>query len=160
DHLVKLPDHHRDRDEGKTVAAKTDQTTTGKEQLTTATPGAPATGAPVKLARPETTLRDKYLLEQGTTFLSGVQALVRVLLDQQRADRRAGLKTATFVSGYQGSPLGGVDKEIYALRELAGEFGIEFKPGQNEELAATAVYGSQLVQNLPDARQDGVVGVW
>ncbi|MFL5845098.1 MAG: indolepyruvate ferredoxin oxidoreductase family protein [Solirubrobacteraceae bacterium] len=142
------------------MAAKTDQTTTGKQLAMAPTTGAPATGAPVKLARPETTLRDKYVLEQGTIFLSGVQALVRVLLDQQRADRRAGLKTATFVSGYQGSPLGGFDKEVMGLRELAGEFNIEFTPGLNEELAATAVYGSQLVQNLPDARQDGVTGVW
>jgi indolepyruvate ferredoxin oxidoreductase len=135
-------------------------TRTGKELTTGVTGGAAATGAPAKLARPETTLRDKYLLEQGTIFLSGIQALVRVLLDQQRADRRAGLKTATFVSGYQGSPLGGFDKEVMGLRELADEYNIEFTPGLNEELAATAVYGSQLVQNLPDARQDGVTGIW
>ncbi|MCW2991169.1 MAG: Indolepyruvate ferredoxin oxidoreductase [Solirubrobacterales bacterium] len=142
------------------MAATKDQTTTAKELVTGTTGGLAAAGAPVKLARPETTLRDKYVLEQGTIFLSGVQALVRVLLDQQRADRRAGLRTATFVSGYQGSPLGGFDKEVMGLKELAGEYAIEFTPGLNEELAATAVYGSQLVQNLPEAKQDGVVGVW
>jgi indolepyruvate ferredoxin oxidoreductase len=65
---------------------------------------------PAKLSRPETTLQDKYVLEQGTVFLSGIQALVRVLLDQHRADAARGLHTATFVSGYQGSPLGGFDK--------------------------------------------------
>jgi indolepyruvate ferredoxin oxidoreductase len=123
-------------------------------------PGAADLGRPVKLARPETTLRDKYALEQGTIFLSGIQALVRVLIDQRRADRRAGLDTATFVSGYQGSPLGGFDKELMGLGELATEHAITFTPGLNEELAATAVYGSQLVQNLPEARHDGVVGVW
>src|SRR4051794_34824265 len=122
--------------------------------------GGHPTAPPVKLARPETTLRDKYVHEQGTIFLSGIQALVRVLLDQHRADQRAGLDTATFVSGYQGSPLGGFDKEIMALRELASEHGIEFTPGLNEELAATAVYGSQLVQNIPGKRHDGVIGVW
>ena len=142
------------------MAGTTDQTTTGKQLATTGTPAATPAGAPVKLARPETTLRDKYVLEQGTIFLSGIQALVRVLLDQQRSDRRHGLNTATFVSGYQGSPLGGFDKEVIALRELAAEHAIEFTSGLNEELAATAVYGSQLVQNLPGARHDGVVGVW
>ncbi|HEY3189811.1 MAG TPA: hypothetical protein VGJ70_20140, partial [Solirubrobacteraceae bacterium] len=118
------------------------------------------TRAPVKLSRPETTLRDKYVLEQGTVFLTGIQALVRVLLDQHRADVRRGLNTATFVSGYQGSPLGGFDKEVMGLRELAGEHAIRFTPGLNEELAATAVYGSQLVNNLPGPRHDGVLGVW
>jgi indolepyruvate ferredoxin oxidoreductase len=117
-------------------------------------------GAPVKLSRPETTLRDKYVLEQGTIFLSGIQALVRVLLDQHRTDARHGLKTATFVSGYQGSPLGGFDKELMRLGDLAGEHALHLQPGLNEELAATAVYGSQLVQGLPGPRQDGVVGVW
>ncbi len=122
---------------------------------------APASGArPVKLSRPETTLDDKYLLEQGTIFLTGIHALVRVLLDQHRADVRAGLSTATFVSGYQGSPLGGFDKEILRLRDMATDHGIAFTPGLNEELAATAVYGSQLVQNLPTPKHDGVTGVW
>jgi indolepyruvate ferredoxin oxidoreductase len=135
------------------VAATTDSKTTA--QQASAHPG-----APVKLARPETTLRDKYVLEQGTIFLSGIQALVRVLLDQHRADKRAGLDTATFVSGYQGSPLGGFDKEVMGLGDLAAEHRIEFTPGLNEELAATAVYGTQLVNNIPGKRHDGVVGVW
>jgi indolepyruvate ferredoxin oxidoreductase len=115
---------------------------------------------PVKLQRPETSLEDKYLLEQGTIFLSGIQALVRVLLDQHRADRRRGLATATFVSGYQGSPLGGLDKEILRLRKVADDHGVHFTPGLNEELAATSVYGSQLALNVPGPKRDGVVGVW
>src|SRR4051812_26864494 len=116
--------------------------------------------APVKLSRPETTLEDKYVLEQGTIFLSGIQALVRVLLDQHRSDVRQGLSTATFVSGYQGSPLGGFDKEVMRLGKLGADSALHFVAGLNEELAATAVYGTQLVQNLPDPRQDGVLGVW
>jgi indolepyruvate ferredoxin oxidoreductase len=124
------------------------------------TTGAAHPGAPVKLSRPETTLQDKYVLEQGTIFLSGIQALVRVLLDQHRADAARGLQTATFVSGYQGSPLGGFDKELARLGDLGTEHGIHFVPGLNEELAATAVYGSQLTGNLPGPRQDGVLGVW
>src|SRR4051812_48911054 len=110
--------------------------------------------APVKLQ--DVSLADKYVLEQGTIFLSGIQALVRILLDQRRADARRGLNTGTFVSGYQGSPLGGFDKELMRLADPA----IDFVPGLNEELAATAVYGSQLVNNLPGPTRDGVVGVW
>ena len=119
--------------------------------------------APVKLSRPETTLEDKYVLEQGTIFLTGIQALVRVLLDQRRADVRRGLNAATFVSGYQGSPLGGFDKEVMRLGRLGADAALHFVAGLNEELAATAVYGTQLVQNLGGRvrlRQDGVLGVW
>src|SRR5687767_9651203 len=83
-------------------------------------------GAPVKLSRPETTLDDKYALEQGTVFLSGIHALVRVLLDQHRSDVARGLRTATFVSGYQGSPLGGLDKELMRVRALAEEHELRF----------------------------------
>jgi len=142
------------------VAATTDPRTNAQQPTAAPAGTAGSGGAPVKLARPHTTLADKYALEQGTVFLSGIQALVRVLLDQHRADARAGLDTGTFVSGYQGSPLGGFDKEVQALGPLAAEHGIAFTPGLNEELAATAVYGSQLVNNLPGPRRDGVVGVW
>ncbi|WP_231398431.1 indolepyruvate ferredoxin oxidoreductase family protein [Conexibacter woesei] len=119
-----------------------------------------SSSAPAKLQRPDVALTDKYLLEQGTVFLSGTQALVRVLLDQVRADRRRGLRTGTFVSGYQGSPLGTVDKEILGLRSIASDHDLHFTPGLNEELAATAVYGSQLAPSLPGPRVDGVTGVW
>jgi indolepyruvate ferredoxin oxidoreductase len=141
------------------------RTTEGSaSQQATAAPGvsAPrsASAAPVKLHRPDVSLADKYLLEQGTVFLSGTQALVRVLLDQVRSDRRRGLKTATFVSGYQGSPLGGLDKEILGLGEIATDHALHFTAGLNEELAATAVYGSQLAPSLPGPLVDGVTGVW
>lgn len=135
----------------------------GNDRETTKSATSPARTTPtrpVKLHRPDVALTDKYLLEQGTVFLSGTQALVRILLDQVRADRRRGLKTATFVSGYQGSPLGTVDKEIMGLREIAPQHDLHFTAGLNEELAATAVYGSQMAPSLPGARVDGVTGVW
>jgi indolepyruvate ferredoxin oxidoreductase len=121
---------------------------------------APASSTPVKLSRPDVSIEDKYVLEQGTIFLSGIQALVRVMLDQVRADRRNGLNTAVFCSGYQGSPIGGLDKEILRLRGLATDHALHFMPGLNEELAATAVYGSQLALGLPGPRYDGVTGIW
>src|SRR3954463_75079 len=139
-----------------TAAARRERSLAGTEIAA----GTFTSTAPVKLSRPETTLEDKYVLEQGTIFLTGIQALVRVLLDQHRADVRHGLQTATFVSGYQGSPLGGFDKEVMRLGRLGADSALHFVAGLNEELAATAVYGTQLVQNLPDPRQDGVLGVW
>jgi indolepyruvate ferredoxin oxidoreductase len=106
------------------------------------------------------TLEDRYLLPEGRVFLSGVQALVRVLLDQHRADVRAGMRTATFVSGYQGSPLAGFDREVGRLGALAAEHELVLRPAVNEELGATAVWGSQLAGTLPGPRYDGVLGVW
>jgi indolepyruvate ferredoxin oxidoreductase len=108
----------------------------------------------------EVSLDDRYLHERGRIFLSGVQALVRVPLDQHRADRRRGLHTATLVSGYQGSPLGGLDKELANHAELCAEHHLVHRPALNEELGATAAWGSQLAAGLPGARYDGVVGVW
>ena len=125
-----------------------------------ATQGGDASLHPAKLSRPDASLSDKYLLEQGTIFLSGIQALVRVMLDQHRADQKRGLNTATFISGYQGSPLGGLDKEILRLRKIADEHALHFVPGLNEELAATAVYGSQLALNVGGAKFEGVTGFW
>lgn len=102
-------------------------------------------------------LEDRYLAEDGQVFLSGVQALVRLLLDQRRADTgRRGI----LVSGYQGSPLGGFDKELAGLGPLAAEHDIVHRPGVNEELGATSVWGSQMASQLPGARYDGVLGVW
>jgi indolepyruvate ferredoxin oxidoreductase len=108
----------------------------------------------------EVSLQDRYELEDGRIFLTGVQALVRVALDQRRADSRRGLRTGTFVSGYQGSPLGGLDKEFQRQRELCERHSIFASPGLNEELGATAAWGSQLAGNLPGARYDGVLSMW
>ena len=92
--------------------------------------------------------------------MSGTQALVRVMLDQARRDKSAGLNTAGFVSGYRGSPLGGVDLELWRERSRIEAAGIEFLPAINEDLAATAILGSQQVEINPDKTVDGVFGLW
>ncbi len=110
--------------------------------------------------RHEISLSDKYTLEEGQILLTGVQGLVRLPLDQHRADRRLGLNTATMISGYQGSPLGGLDQELARNRELADEHHVRHVPGLNEELGATSAWGSQLAADLPGARYDGVLALW
>src|SRR3989475_2508091 len=105
-------------------------------------------------------LDDKYLREEGTVYLSGIQALVRVTLDQHRLDRRQGLRTATLVCGYRGSPLGGLDVAFERAAAIARAHEVRFVNGVNEELAATAVFGSQLASILPAAKYDGVLGMW
>jgi indolepyruvate ferredoxin oxidoreductase len=105
-------------------------------------------------------LDDKYRLEQGRVFLSGIQALVRLPLDQHRADRRRGLRTATLISGYRGSPLGGFDLTLERSPELLREHDVVFVSGVNEDLGATAVLGSQLTHLFPRPRYDGVLGMW
>ncbi|NKZ07347.1 indolepyruvate ferredoxin oxidoreductase family protein [Actinomadura latina] len=105
-------------------------------------------------------LRDRLELERGRIAIGGVHALVRLLLDQRRADARRGWTTAGFVSGYRGSPLGGLDQQLMRDAELLEGSGIRFVPGVNEELAATAVYGSQLAEHLPGPRYEGVFGLW
>ena len=111
-------------------------------------------------ARREVSLQDKYVLDEGRILLTGVQGLVRVVLDQHRADRRAGLTTGTMISGYQGSPLGGFDQELARNRELLDEHHVRHVPGLNEELGATSAWGSQLTGNLPGSKYDGVLGMW
>ena len=120
---------------------------------------AAANGRPGGALR-EVTLEDKYVLEEGRVLLTGVQALVRLVLDQHRADRRRGLTTGTMISGYQGSPLGGLDIELAGNRELLEEHLVHHVPGLNEELGATSAWGSQLTGHLPGARHDGVLGMW
>ena len=105
-------------------------------------------------------LDQKFVLERGRVLLTGVQALVRLPLDQHRADAARGLRTATFISGYQGSPLGTVDLTIERNMELLTAHDVVWVPGVNEELAATAVWGSQEPLLGPLARHDGVVGMW
>ncbi|HWH45079.1 MAG TPA: indolepyruvate ferredoxin oxidoreductase family protein [Thermoleophilaceae bacterium] len=110
--------------------------------------------------RRDARLEDKYLLDSGRIFLSGIQALVRVPLDQHRADRRSGLSTGTFISGYQGSPLGGLDKELERNAGICHEHHLVHVPGLNEELGATSTWGSQMAGALPGSRYDGVLGMW
>jgi indolepyruvate ferredoxin oxidoreductase len=108
----------------------------------------------------EFTLDAKYRLEEGVVFLSGIQALVRLPLDQHRADRRRGVHTATVISGYRGSPLGGLDLTLERNQPLLREHDVVFISGVNEDLGATVVYGSQLANLLPRPRYDGVLGMW
>jgi indolepyruvate ferredoxin oxidoreductase len=108
----------------------------------------------------EYALTDRYQREEGTVYLTGVQALVRVLFDRARQDRARGLRTGTLVSGYEGSPLGGYDLEISRRTGLLDELDVVHQPGVNEELAATAVMGSQLTGQISGIRPEGVAGVW
>src|ERR1700704_849917 len=107
---------------------------------------------------PPEVLGDRYTAEHGAVFLTGVQALVRLPLEQHRADARRGFRTGALVSGYQGSPLGTYDLELSRHKSLLGEHNVVFNMGVNEELAATAVMGSQVVHQLPGPKYDGVIG--
>ncbi|MCP5371422.1 MAG: indolepyruvate ferredoxin oxidoreductase family protein [Hyphomicrobiales bacterium] len=106
------------------------------------------------------TLDDKYELESGRVFLNGTQALVRLTLMQRQRDRAAGLNTAGLVTGYRGSPLGGVDREFTRARRALKAHDVLFTPGVNEDLAATAIWGSQQVNMFDGATVDGVFGMW
>jgi len=117
---------------------------------------------PQALARAltEVTLDDKYVLERGRAFMSGTQALVRLPMLQRDRDLRAGLNTAGFVTGYRGSPLGGLDQALWRAKEHLGARHVVFQPGLNEDLAATSVWGSQQVNLSSRARYDGVFAMW
>ncbi len=116
-------------------------------------PRAPARGTPV-------TLDDKYEQRSGRALMSGIHALVRLLLEQRRLDQRRGLDTGIFISGYEGSPLGGLDQELARAHGHLDPLGVVFRPGLNEELAATAVSGTQLLGELTEHEHDGIVGFW
>ncbi|MDO4725401.1 MAG: indolepyruvate ferredoxin oxidoreductase family protein, partial [Comamonadaceae bacterium] len=109
----------------------------------------------------QVSIDDKYTLEQGTAFMSGVQALVRLPMLQRARDAAAGLNTAGFISGYRGSPLGGYDQALQSARAHLARQHIVFQPGVNEELAATAVWGTQQLDLQPEHKKyDGVFGIW
>jgi indolepyruvate ferredoxin oxidoreductase len=105
-------------------------------------------------------LGDRYALREGRVFLTGTQALLRVVLDQARRDLDAGLDTAGFVSGYRGSPLGAVDQEFQRNAQIVSDHKVTFLPAINEDLAATAVLGSQQVETDKDRSVTGVFGMW
>lgn len=106
-------------------------------------------------------LSEKYLSESGVVYLTGIQALVRLPIDQMRRDRKAGLKTGSFISGYEGSPLGGYDLALMRERALLDQHNIHFRSGLNEEIAATSVFGATILDTLPQEKKvDGVVGIW
>ncbi len=105
-------------------------------------------------------LNDKYDLDKERIFISGSQAIVRMLMMQREHDRRSGLKTAGFVSGYRGSPLGGLDQQLWKARRELKDADIVFQAGLNEELAATACWGSQQTELLGEGKNDGVFALW
>ena len=105
-------------------------------------------------------LDQKYTQASGHVFLTGIQALVRLPMAQVRRDRAAGLNTAAFVSGYRGSPLGGYDQQLFAARKHLEQYNVKFQPGVNEDLAATAIWGSQQLNLSPGAKYDGITGIW
>ncbi|MEM7069397.1 MAG: indolepyruvate ferredoxin oxidoreductase family protein [Pseudomonadota bacterium] len=105
-------------------------------------------------------LTDRYHLTDGRVFLTGTQALARIMVDQARRDRSAGLNTAGFISGYRGSPLGGFDLELWRMRELLAMEKIEFMPAVNEDLGATAVLGAQQAVLDHDCEVEGIFSMW
>jgi indolepyruvate ferredoxin oxidoreductase len=105
-------------------------------------------------------LDDKYTSTNGKIFLSGIQALVRLPMIQHARDKTAGLNTAGFISGYRGSPLGGLDENLWKAKPHLEAHNVQFVPGVNEDLAATAVWGSQQVDLIGESKYDGVFAMW
>lgn len=105
-------------------------------------------------------LDDKYALDTTRAYMTGIEALVRLPILQHQRDLDRGLRTAGFISGYRGSPLGGVDQAMWSAQSFLDKHNIHFQPGVNEDLAATAVWGSQQVGLFEGAKYDGVFGMW
>lgn len=115
----------------------------------------------IRKALESASLDDKYSLDHGRAFMSGVQALVRLPMLQRQRDLAAGLNTGGFISGYRGSPLGGYDQALMAAKKHLDAHHIVFQPGVNEELGATAVWGTQQLDLYPQSKKyDGVFGIW
>ena len=114
----------------------------------------------VALARPEATLDSRYTASDGWVYMTGTQALVRLPIQQRLRDAAAGLNTGGYISGYRGSPLGRYDIELWRAAPQLKQHNIVFRPGLNEDLAATAIWGAQQVNNFPGATVDGVFGIW
>ncbi|MCO5145471.1 MAG: indolepyruvate ferredoxin oxidoreductase family protein [Aquamicrobium sp.] len=108
----------------------------------------------------EVSLSDKFDLAKERIFISGAQAVVRMLMMQRELDRRAGLNTAGFVTGYRGSPLGGLDQQLWLAKKALEAGDVVFQPGLNEELAATACWGTQQAEMMGDGKHDGVFALW
>ena len=114
----------------------------------------------VALARPEATLDSRYTASEGWVYMTGTQALVRLPIQQRLRDAAAGLNTGGYISGYRGSPLGRYDIELWRAATQLKQHNIVFRPGLNEDLAATAIWGAQQLNNFPGATVDGVFGIW
>src|SRR5499427_7730432 len=105
-------------------------------------------------------LEDRYRLDKGRVYLTGIQALVRLPMMQRQRDLAAGLNTGGYISGYRGSPLGAFDQALWQAKRFIKKNHIEFQPGVNEDLAATALWGTQQIHLYPGAKYDGVYGMW
>ena len=105
-------------------------------------------------------LDDKYTATSGSVFMNGTQALVRLPMVQVQRDKFQGLDTGAFITGYRGSPIGAYDQQLQRAAQFLQPSGVVFQPGVNEELAATAIWGSQQVPLSSQANKDGVVGIW
>ena len=114
----------------------------------------------VALARPEATSNSRYTAVEGWVYMTGTQALVRLPIQQRLRDAAAGLNTGGYISGYRGSPLGRYDIELWRAAPQLKQHNIVFRPGLNEDLAATAIWGAQQLNNFPAATVDGVFGIW
>ena len=108
----------------------------------------------------QVSLQDKYILEEGRAFMTGIQALVRLPMVQRRLDQSRGWDTGGFISGYRGSPLGALDQQLVLNRKLLEEHHVRFNPGVNEDLAATSIWGTQQAELHGQGRYDGVFGLW
>ena len=112
------------------------------------------------MALAKVSLDDKYELDRGRVYLTGVQALVRLPIMQRQRDAKAGLNTGCFISGYRGSPLGSFDQQLWQAKRFLSRNNIRFQPGVNEDMAATAVWGSQQVNMFEGAKVEGVFSIW
>ncbi|MGE0805276.1 MAG: indolepyruvate ferredoxin oxidoreductase family protein [Burkholderiaceae bacterium] len=116
--------------------------------------------APLDAALRQISLDDRYDAADGLVYLTGMQALVRLPLMQRQRDQAAGLNTAGYITGYRGSPVGGYDQALWKAGRQLDKHHIKFVPGVNEDLAATALWGTQQLDQFPGARYDGVFGIW
>ena len=125
------------------------------------TPHAPDTGAPHNdQPQQAITLDDKWTLERGRAFMTGTQALIRLPMLQRERDLKAGLNTAGYITGYRGSPVTSVDQTAMKAKQHLDAHHVKFHPGMNEDLAATAVWGTQQTNLYKDAKYDGVFSMW
>ena len=115
---------------------------------------------PVDAGLRQVSLDDKYSAPSGTAYMSGTQALVRLPMLQRQRDQALGINTAGYISGYRGSPIGSYDQALWRARKELDAHHIKFVPGTNEDLAATAIWGTQQLNCFPGAKYDGVFGIW
>src|SRR6056297_1575271 len=112
------------------------------------------------MSKQTVSLTDRFDLEKSPVLLNGTQALVRLMIMQAARDKAAGLNTAGYVTGYRGSPLGAVDMQMMRAQKELGQAGVLFQPGLNEDLAATALWGTQQAELRGEGKYDGVFGLW